>query len=450
MMSFGADRLFTVFRVFAASLTILAGACSANNNDAAISSDLAPVTAVASPTTTPTAPSAEHDIDYSPMASSQAPSANLAEQPVANGGPFGEPSSFPVDPESVRIDLAVVGDDLYISVGTPQDSYLTRATLANGVITYGPSVPWPTAGADPVFGLSNSELGLVTLPGRTPLTGAVPFAEGWAWVSGANLAIGVPTSFIETPLNLLPDTLLVTDGEIVVALIDPVTRLNHGIVGDTIESAGFAVVNSDGTIRSQITLDDPDVVEGRSAMLADVTGDGRTEIVVTLANADIGAWIAVFDLDGTLIGESAAIGLGNRWRHQLAVVADPDGPLMLNVITPHIGGTLQALRLVEGRLESVATRRRYSPHAINSRILDGAYVGDLDGDGDWEVLLPNQARTQLVALSLSNGEFTEEFVLENLDGARLQSNIAVIDWSGRTVVATVDTNSLATLWTTNG
>jgi len=436
-------------RAFAMSLTVIAGACSASIDDDARVSALAPVTAVGS-AAAPTAPSPETEVDYSPMVSSQSPSANLAEQPVANGAPFGEPSSFLVDPESVRIDLAVVADDLYISLGTPQDSYLTKATLANGVIQYGESVLWPTAGTDPVFGLSNSELGLVALPGRTPLTGAVPFADGWAWVSGANLAIGVPTSFIETPLNLLADTLLATDGEIVVALIDPVSRLNHGIVGDRVEGAGFAVVNSDGTIRSRITLDDPDVVEGRSAMLADVTGDGQTEIVVTLANADVGAWIAVFDLDGTLIGESAAIDLGNRWRHQLAVVPDPDGPLLLNVITPHIGGTLQALRLVEGRLESVATRGQYSPHAINSRILDGAYVGDLDGDGDWEVLLPNQARTQLVALSLSDGEFIEEFVLESNEGTRSLSNIAVIDWLGRTVVATVDTDGVATLWMTDG
>jgi len=123
---------------------------------------------------------------------------------------------------------------------------------------------------------------------------------------------------------------------------------------------------------------------------------------------------------------------------------------VLNVITPHIGGILQALRLVEGRLESVATRGQYSPHAINSRILDGAYVGALDGAGDWEVLLPNQARTQLVALSLRDGEFIEEFVLESNEGTRSQSNIAVIDWLGRTVVATVDIDGVATLWMTDG
>ena len=434
-------------RAIAMSLMVLAGACSAGPDQGTDGGPDAPTPPADQPTT---APLPDDDIGYLPLASSQSPSGDLAEQPVANGGPFGEPSSFVVDPESVRIDLAVVSDDLFISVGTAQDAYLTRATLTDGVIRYGESERWQTAGNDPVFGISEAGTGLVDLPNRTPLTGAVPFGDGWAWVAGGSVAIGVVGDFSETPLNLLNDTLLTTNADVVVALTDPVSRLNHGIVGDNVEGGGFVVINSDGSIRTHVILDDPDVIEGRSAMLGDVTGDGEAEIVVTLANAAEGAWIAVFDLDGMLVGESAAIGLGNRWRHQLAIVPDPNGPLILNVITPHIGGRLQALRLVGNRLESTGTRSEYSPHTINSRILDGAYVGDLDGDGEWEVLLPNQARNRLVALSLSGGEFVEKFTLETAETARTVSNIAVIDWGDRTVVAIVGVDGVATLWMTGG
>jgi len=424
----------------------IASACSAGSDQGQTSAPETSAPQANQPTTE--GPQSDND-PYLPVPSSQSPSGNLAEHPVANGGPFGEPTRFAADPESVRIDLAVVSGDLYISVGTPEEAYLTLATLTDGAISFGESVRWSTEGNDPVFGLGDSGAGLVELPDRTPQTGAVPFGDGWAWVGGGALVIGTPASFTQTPFDLLDDTLLATDGEVVVALTEPVSRLNHGIVGDSIEGGGFAVVNLDGTVRSQVSLDEPDVIEGRSAMLGDVTGDGQTEIVVTLSNAEVGAWITVFDLDGNLIGQSDAIGLGSRWRHQLAITPDPNGPVILNVITPHIGGRLQALRLMDGRLEPVAQRSEYSPHTINSRILDGAYVGDLDGDGEWEVLLPDQPRSRLVALSLSDGEFVEKFTLETPQATRSESNIAVIDWNDRTVVATIGVDGFVSLWMAN-
>jgi hypothetical protein len=433
------------------SLVVVAAACSATT-------DRDPIDAT---TTAPTAPAAPQpagpipvplpntDVAFSPIASSQSPSGNLAERPISGGGPFGAPTSFAADPSSVRVDLAVVNDELYISVGTPQDASLIRTTLNGDQIEFGDPVTWPTDGNDPIFGVSDTGVGLVNLPGRTAQTGAVTFKDGWAWVAGEFVAIGTPDNYSETPLDLLDDTLLVSNNDVVVALTNPVRRLNHGIVGDGIEGGGFAVINDDGTVRAQVVLDAPDVIEGRSAMLGDVTGNGQTEVVVTLSNAEVGAWIAVYDLDGTMVARSTAIGLGNRWRHQFAIVPTTDGPAILNVVTPHIGGTLEALRFVEGRLEPVATIGQYSTHTINSRILDGAYIGDLDGDGELEALVPNQPRNRLVALSLRDGKFVEKFILETPDKSRSESNTAVIDWQGRTVVAVVSIDGVVTLWMTN-
>ena len=391
------------------------------------------------------------ELPYAPIRSSRAPSGNLAERPISNGGIFAPLISFLADPEPIRIDLAVVSGDLYISVASATDSVLTRATLTNDGIALNAAVQWAGAGPDPVFGSVGDNVGFVDLPDRTAQTGAVPFGDGWAWVSGEDIvAIGTPNDYSETPVNLLDDTLLATDGAFIVALTDPVSRLNHGIVGDAIEGGGFVVIEDNGTIRSRVILDDPDVIEGRSAMLGDVTGNGETEIVVTISNAAEGSRVAVFDLDGTLIAESVPIGQGNRWRHQLAIVEDPGGSLILNVLTPHIGGGLQALRLVDGRLESVAIKGDYSSHTINSRTLDGAYVGDLDGDGKWEVLVPNQRRNTLVALALEGDDFQEDFTLVTPEGARFESNIAVIDWGDRTVIAIVTVDGVAAIWVTRG
>jgi len=439
------------FRLPIVSLVVVAAACSTGTNRNPVdATTVAPVgTAPSQPEIPAPVPLPDVDIIYAPIVSSQSPSGNLAEQPVMGGGPFGEPVSFTADPSSVRVDLTVINDDLYLAVGTPQDASLIRATLNGDQIKFGESMTWPTEGNDPVFGLNDDGVGLVNLPGRTAQTGAVRFQDGWAWVAGDVVAIGTPDNYSETPLDLLDDTLLVSNGDFVVALTNPVRRLNHGIVGDGIEGGGFAVINDNGTVRAQVVLEAPDVIEGRSAMLGDVTGNGETEVVVTLSNAEVGAWVAVYDLDGTLIAQSTAIGLGNRWRHQIAIMPTADGPVILNVVTPHIGGTLEALRFSEGRLEPVATIGQYSTHTINSRILDGAYIGDLDGDGEIEALVPNQPRNRLVALSLRDGKFVEKFILETPDMSRSESNIAVIDWQGRTVVAVVGVDGVVTLWLTN-
>ncbi|VAV97269.1 hypothetical protein MNBD_ACTINO02-1799, partial [hydrothermal vent metagenome] len=60
-----------------------------------------------------------------------------------------------------------------------------------------------------------------------------------------------------------------------------------------------------------------------------------------------------------------------------------------------------------------------------------------------------QPRNRLVALSLRDGEFVEKFILETPDKSRSESNIAVIDWQGRTVVAVVSVDGVVTLWLTN-
>lgn len=443
-----------------AVLAIVATACSTTSSPSATDtpSTSGPLSVAAAPPPTslsvdgPTpVPLSDTDLPYSPIRSSRAPSGNLAEQPISNGGTFAPPISFLVDPESIRIDLAVVSGDLYISVASVTDSALTRATLTNDGIGLEGAVQWAGVGPDPMFGSVGDNVGFVDLPDRTAQTGAVPFGDGWAWVFSEDIvAIGTPNDYSETPVNLLNDTLLATDGAFIVALTDPVSRLNHGIVGDAIEAGGFVVIEDNGAIRSRVVLDEPDVIEGRSAMLGDVTGNGETEVVVTISNASDGSRMAVFDLDGTLLAESAPIGQGNRWRHQLAIVDDPEGPLILTILTPHIGGCLQALRIVNGRLESVAIKGDYSSHTINSRTLDGAYVGDLDGDGKWEVLVPNQRRNTLVALSLEGDNFQEDFTLVTPEGARFESNIAVIDWGDRTVVAIVTVDGAAAIWMTRG
>ena len=204
-------------------------------------------------------------------------------------------------------------------------------------------------------------------------------------------------------VNALPDArILVDEDERILLLTDPTGRYGHGVLGDDLEAAGIALVETRPTPQVVLHIDipAPTVIEGLAPIWADLTGDGRREILVTLSDEELGARIAVFDETGNQIATGPAIGQGYRWRHQIAVA--PFGPLgeieVVDVLTPHIGGVVEFYHLIDDALDIAARMPGYTSHRIGSRNLDMAVAGDFDGDGRTELLLPNQALTELGAV----------------------------------------------------
>lgn len=205
----------------------------------------------------------------------------------------------------------------------------------------------------------------------------------------------------------LPDArLLVDEGGRIALYNHPTTRYAHGVLGDAVEAGGVAIIATAGALRveAQIDFSPPLVAEGLAPLWVDWNGDGQREIIATLSDERAGARVAIFAEDGTELATSDPVGSGFRWRHVLAwaPLAGGEGELVA-VRTPHIGGIVEFYARRAGRLQVAAQLDGFTSHVVGTRNLDMGLVGDFDGDGALELLLPNQARTHLAAIGRTDG-----------------------------------------------
>ncbi len=226
--------------------------------------------------------------------------------------------------------------------------------------------------------------------------------------------------------NPLPDSRVARFGPWRAALVDPTDRYGHAVLGDRIEAGAVEIVNDTTGEQTRIVIEAPTVIEGISPMLIDVDGgnDATPELLVTLSNDDVGAWLALYDIDGSLRAESPPIGQGFRWRNQLG--AGSTGPAgefeIVDVRTPHLDGTVEFFRVVGDRLQRTASITGYTNHTLGSRNLDLGILVDADGDKVDEVVLPTRDLRSIAVIDrVADGAV--ELGRVELDGA-LTTNIA--------------------------
>lgn len=312
------------------------------------------------------------------------------------------------------------------------------------------------AGMPPALQMSKRDFRLLTPPTEqaseltTPLV--LPSADATAWVrrdGGVALQTG-ESSPGTIPVDALEDGRLVTDGDGNIAILGARTdRYAHGVLGDRIEAGRIAIIDAErGRLSREVQIPGPAVVEGLAPIWADIDEDGIRDLIVTVSDSMMGARIVAYRTDGQVVADSKAIGMGNRWRHQIAVA--PFGPdrqtELVEVRTPHIGGTVEFLRADgEGNLPVVASLVGYSTHSIGSRALDLGLGGDFDGDGQPEVVVPNQAKDALAGIAHRAGGAEEVWRVE-LDGT-LATNVAAIRYpDGRLALAAATEDDTLRVW----
>lgn len=190
---------------------------------------------------------------------------------------------------------------------------------------------------------------------------------------------------------------------------DPTAEYGHAILGDAVEAKTLRVQTADGRQLS-FTAPDGTVFEDLTPRLWDLDRDGEAEAWVIRAGPEEGARLEAYGVhDGALILRFATdpIGTGFRWLNPIGV-ADFIGDGLREVAlvrTPHIGGLLILYRPAGAYLERFIAAPGFSNHAIGSRELGLHWVGDIDGDGFDDILLPGKSRREMAAFSLYGGEF---------------------------------------------
>ena len=229
------------------------------------------------------------------------------------------------------------------------------------------------------------------------------------------------------------------DGDIAAAwYADPTTRYRHAVLGDGIEAGALVVETRDGK-RSTLVLPQSEVFEDRTPRLADLDGDGRTEVITIRSSSTQGSSVTLYGLSGNTLVEMATsgfIGRANRWLN-VAGIADFDGRPgreIAFVRTPHIGGTLFFFGFRDGVMTALGSIDGFSNHVIGSREMRLSAITDVDGDGRPDLALPSDDRRTLRIIAL-RPDGPEELFAIGLPG-RIDKAIGV-EGSGPSTAFTV-------------
>ena len=341
-----------------------------------------------------------------------------------------------------------------------EDGQALAFFIANGDVREVPITPSKlTAGTPPYLQLlGEDQLKLLVPPAaNSSLTHPIlfnSFSQQMAFIDlEGNLIIETATGNHTLAVNAQPDArILEGPNSQLLLFTQPTNEYPHAIMGDNLEAKGITIVRTmpEPQILRTIPAQDGFVFEGIAPIWADLNGDGKREIIATQSNRNVGAQLVLFDEQGNLLAEGPAIGLGNRWRHQLAVA--PFGPNqeleLVDIRTPHIGGPTEFFQWQGDQLVIVATASGYTSHVIGSRNLDLAVVGHFDESGKMTLVVPSQFRDHLGGIQRTENGAEVAWTLE-ING-RLLTNIYALPLQNNQLALGIgtDDNSLR-IWQGN-
>jgi len=196
---------------------------------------------------------------------------------------------------------------------------------------------------------------------------------------------------------------------------EPTREYQHAVLGDDVEWRALEI-ETDGADegaaqsavlakkRYKITLPVGYVFEDTEPRLADVTGDGKPEVIVVETAITHGAALAIYTQDGRLT-KTPHIGQTNRWLAPIgAADLDGDGHIEIAYIDrPHLAKTLRIWRFKDGLVTEVATRPGLSNHRIG-----------------WDFIAGGLRDCGMPEIVVASGDWSR-IVAAHFDGVRIQT-----------------------------
>lgn len=281
---------------------------------------------------------------------------------------------------------------------------------------------------------------------QADITKQLEIMEDYTIVANGDLQIKIGDQTRILEIDALPDSQIIQDErQRLLILSEPTEQYQHGILGDTLEASSVTIVqlSDQPAVISEFSVPRDWVIESIRPIWSDWDGDGEREIVLTLSNSTSGSKLVLYDESGNTLAETLPIGKGFRWRHALDIgpFGDKGEMLLVDVQTPHIGGVVSFYSWDKENksLKTEATLPGYSTHDIGSRTMQ-MYALVIDEQNEQVLLiLPNQSKTELVALRLVAGLIHEEWRISL--GGKLSGNLELIDENGDRAIRTIVDNN---------